>query len=145
MRCSCRYAFALLALLACIVPGCATEPGGSISGAWQFNASWGAGCSMSEVTLTLLPTSAGWMGTLKGGLAGCDGPPGESSVPELPLHAVLDNIRVSGDSISFVLVGDQMALRGTITSDRMEGVMAVVGPFCQCTDPTQTGTWSATR
>jgi hypothetical protein len=100
---------------------------------------------MSGVTLTLLPMSAGWMGTLKGGLAGCDGPPGESSVPELPVNAVLDSIRVTGDSISFVLAGQHAALRGRIESESMTGVMEVIGPFCQCTDATRYGTWSATR
>ena len=145
MSCADRHAFALLSLLACILPGCATEPGGSIAGAWQFQASWVGGCSITGSTLTLRATAAGWIGTLNGGQAECTGIPGESEVPAIPADEVLESIRINDGSVSFELGGGAAVYRGSYTSERMEGTLQVSGPFCQCTDATRTGTWSATR
>ncbi len=145
MSCAHSHAFALLSLLACMLPGCATEPGGSISGAWQFQASWEGGCSITGSTLTLQSTPAGWIGTLNGGQARCTGIPGESEVPAIPADEVLESIRITDGSVSFALGSGAAVYRGSYTSERMEGTLEVSGPSCQCTDATRSGTWSATR
>ena len=134
----------------CWASGC-SEPSDSASpaGAWQFDATWGNAsttCRITAATLTIGGTPVHWAGTLSGGEAGCEGIPGEVPVLVSPPEAVLDSIRVRGDSIAFVLAGANAELRGVITSGHMNGVMNVFAPLCdQCTGPSFVGTWTAAQ
>jgi hypothetical protein len=79
--------------------------------------------------------------------AGCGSEPDDSITPVGgPPSAVLDSIRMRGDSITFVFAGAYTELRGVIAAGRMDGVMDVFAPLCpDCTSPLFVGTWTAVR
>ena len=86
-----------------------------------------------------------WAGTLTGGQIHCDGIPGEVVEPLSPMSIGVDHISVEGDSVAFTLSGSSFFVHGRIAEDSMSGQMEVTSPTCQCTEPDQTGTWTATR
>jgi hypothetical protein len=57
----------------------------------------------------------------------------------------LDSIRVQGSAVSFRLFGDPFIVTGQVTDGEMSGTVEAATPFCQCTEPFMTGTWTATR
>lgn len=136
----------LLGLAICL-GACGTEPSrtGPV-GAWHFDASWGDSatpCTISGSTLTISHTHGKWTGTLQGGDAHCEGIPGEAPVLQNPPDAVLDSVRVYGDSVRFVLDSGASVFRGRFAETEMDGVVELY-TFCQCTGPSSTGTWTAT-
>lgn len=136
----------LLALSCYFLAACGTEPSGpaSPSGAWRFDAAWGA-CTISAATLTLQWTGGQWAGTMTGGEQQCAQIPGEAPSTFGPFDTFLDSIRVTGDSISFEMYQGYYTVLGRVSAQGMDGIIEVIAPFCQCTDVTIEGSWSATR
>lgn len=137
-------ALASLATVAC------GDPTGSsaVEGLWDFDATYGGNgfsCSISGATLSLQRQGAQWTGSLAGGESQCVAPPGDPPLPPRPLAAALDTITVKRDSVTFSLAGEPFTAKGVITDDQMTGTVQAATPFCQCTDPFLSGTWTATR
>jgi hypothetical protein len=139
-----RYVVMALAVAAC------GEPAGPApaEGEYSFAASYGASgytCTLTGAILSLELDIRGWTGWLSGGEIGCTGGiPGETVVPAPP-DGALDSIVVRGDSVSFRLEGAEFVAQGTLSGGNLAGTLEVARPFCQCTDPVLTGTWTASR
>jgi hypothetical protein len=125
---------------------CGGDPTGpsAVQGFWRFDASYGA-CTIVGARLSLLLVNRVWGGTLTGGQADCNGVPGEVDVPVSSMHNGLDGIRVKEDSIAFTLADEPFSAWGRISGDSMGGQVQIPTPFCQCTDPYISGTWTAIR
>jgi hypothetical protein len=140
---------ALIAIPALAMSGCGEPAGPSpVQGVWEFDASYGGNgysCTIAGTTLTLQREAAQWTGNLTGGESFCVSPPGESNVPPGPINAALDSIRVNGSAVSFRLLGEPFLVTGEVTDGQMSGTVQAATPFCQCTEPFLTGTWTATR
>lgn len=131
------------------LPGCGDAAGPSpVQGVWEFDAAYGGNgysCTIAGATLTLQREPAQWTGNLTGGESYCVSPPGESNVPPAPINVALDSIRVNGSTVSFRLLGEPFAVTGEVTDGQMSGTLEAATPFCQCSEPFLTGTWTATR
>jgi hypothetical protein len=113
-------------------------------GSWRFDASYGA-CTIAGARLYLLHSSNRWIAVLTGGQVDCNGIPGEPPVPVSSMNDRLTDLRVNDDSIAFALADQPLSAWGRISGDSMGGQVRTPTPFCQCTDPYITGTWTAIR
>ena len=141
-----------LALLAAsagmALSACSDAAAPSALGVWEFNASYGGNgysCTITGATLRLEREPAQWTGSLSGGESYCVAPPGESAVPPVTINVALDSIRVGDASVSFKLLGEPFRVTGEVAEDQMSGTVEAATPFCQCTEPFLTGTWTAHR
>ena len=130
--------------------GCGDSTGPSpAQGEWEFDATYsgnGYSCSITGALLSLQREAVRWTGSLSGGSALCVAPPGNPPPVPQPVGTVpLDSIRVQGTAVSFKLLGEPFRVTGQVTDEEMSGTVEAATPFCQCTEPFMSGTWTATR
>jgi hypothetical protein len=132
------------------VGGCGDGTGpSSAQGVWQFLATYGGNgcsCSIGEATLTFQREAVRWTGSLTGGAFLCVPPPGNPPpVPQPGGTVALDSISVQGSAVSFRLSDEPFIATGQVTDGEMSGTVQAPKPFCQCTEPYMSGTWTAIR
>lgn len=139
---------AAAAIAALAILGCGDPSGPSpAQGVWEFDATYGGNgysCTITGATLTLQREPARWTGSMTGGESHCVPPPGESDVPPGPINVALDPVIVQGDSVTFSLAGESFTATGQVSDGQMSGTVEAATPFCQCTEPFLSGTWTAT-
>lgn len=140
----------LLGLATFAVGGCGDETGPSpAQGVWEFDASYGGNgydCSITGATLTLQREAGQWTGSLSSGSYLCVPPPGNPPpVPQPGATLALDSITVEGTTVSFRLRDEPFMATGQVTDGEMSGTVQAATPFCQCTEPFMSGTWTARR
>ena len=150
MPCLMQRARIMLGFATLAVAGCGDGTGPSpAQGEWQFDASYGGNgysCSITGATLTLQREAVRWTGSLSGGAYLCVPPPGNPPpVPQPGGTLALDSITVQGSAVSFRLLDEPFIATGQITDGEMSGTVQAATPFCQCTEPFMSGTWTASR
>ena len=81
---------------------------------------------------------------------GCDGGTGPSPAqgvwePQPGATVALDSITVEGTAVSFRLLDEPFIATGQVTVGEMSGTVQAATPFCQCTEPFMSETWTARR